>query len=110
MTHLTFTRLSDVAKQRPGLIAQQEIDDAQSKDLVAEANVAAAKSNLNAALQQVSVNKADQSRADTMNRYTQVTAPFAGVVTKRYADTGSLIQAGTASQTHALQLVRLSQN
>src|SRR5947209_10919486 len=37
ITHLTFTRLSDVAKQRPGLIAQQEIDDAQSKDLVAEA-------------------------------------------------------------------------
>ncbi len=110
MTHLTWTRLSDVAKERPGLIARQEIDDAQSKDLVSEANVAGAKSNLNAALQQVSVNKADQSRADTMNRYTQVTAPFAGVITKRYADTGSLIQAGTASQTQAMPLVRLSQN
>lgn len=110
MTHLTWTRLSDVAKERPGLIAQQEIDDAQSKDLVSEANVAAAKSGLNAALQQVSVNQADQSRANTMNKYTQVTAPFAGVVTKRYADTGSLIQAGTASQTQAMPLVRLSQN
>ena len=42
--------------------------------------------------------------------YTQVTAPFAGVVTKRYADTGSMIQAGTASQTQAMPVVRLSQN
>src|SRR5262249_28283701 len=36
VAHLSYTRLSQVAKERPGLIAQQEIDDAQSKDLVAE--------------------------------------------------------------------------
>ena len=35
--------------KRPGLVAQQEIDDAQSKDLVAEAQVASAKSALAAA-------------------------------------------------------------
>ena len=39
-----------------------------------------------------------------------ITAPFAGVVTKRYANTGSMIQAGTASQTQAMPVVRLSQN
>jgi len=37
IAHLSYARLSDVAKQKAGLIAQQEIDDAQSKDLVAEA-------------------------------------------------------------------------
>ena len=42
--------------------------------------------------------------------YTRVTAPFAGVITKRYADTGSMIQAGTASQTQAMPLVQLSEN
>ncbi len=45
-----------------------------------------------------------------MHDYTRVTAPFAGVITKRYADTGSMIQAGTASQTQAMPVVRLSQN
>ncbi|MGA3086544.1 MAG: biotin/lipoyl-binding protein, partial [Thermodesulfobacteriota bacterium] len=34
---LSFKRLSQVAAQRPGLVAQQEIDDARSRDLVAEA-------------------------------------------------------------------------
>jgi len=42
--------------------------------------------------------------------YERVTAPFTGVVTKRYADKGSMIQAGTASQTQAMPVVRLSEN
>ena len=46
----------------------------------------------------------------TLIEYTRVTAPFAGVITKRYADTGSMIQAGTASQTQAMPVVRLSEN
>lgn len=110
MSHVAYQRLSTVGKSRPGLVAQQEIDDAHGKDLVAEAQVAAAKSNLNAALQQVSVNKAEQGKAKTMFEYTRVTAPFSGVVTKRFADTGSMIQAGTSSQTQAMPLVRLSEN
>ena len=110
MAHITYTRLTDVAKKRPGLVAQQEIDDAHSKDLMAEAQVAAAKSNLSASLQAVGITKADLARSKTMSGYTRVTAPFTGVVTKRFADTGSMIQAGTASQTQAMPLVRLSQN
>ena len=43
-----------------------------------------------------------------MYQYTAITAPFAGVVTKRYANSGSLIQAGTTSQ--AMPVVRISQN
>jgi RND family efflux transporter MFP subunit len=110
ITHLSFTRLSQVAAQRPGLIAQQEIDDAHSKDLVSEAQIAAAKSSLVVAQQQVDVNKADLAKVKTLIEYTRVTAPFTGVITKRYADTGSMIQAGTASQTQAMPLVRLSEN
>ncbi len=110
MTHLSYERISTVSKQRPGLVAQQEIDDARGRDLVSEAQVAAAKSALESAVQQVNVNKADQGRTKTMFEYTRVTAPFAGVITKRYADTGSMIQAGTASQTQAMPLVKLSQN
>jgi RND family efflux transporter MFP subunit len=107
---LSFKRLSAVMQKKPGLIAQQEIDDAHSKDLVAEAQISAAKSALAAATEQVRVNAADSKKVRTLMEYTRVTAPFSGVITKRYADTGSMIQAGTTSQTQAMPVVRLSQN
>ncbi|MGI8743999.1 MAG: efflux RND transporter periplasmic adaptor subunit [Bryobacteraceae bacterium] len=110
MAHLNYDRLASVMKTRPGLIAQQEVDDAQGKDLVGEAQVQAAKSNLAAAAEQVGVTKADLGKDQTMLDYTRVTAPFSGVITKRYANTGSMIQAGTASQTQAMPIVRLSEN
>jgi RND family efflux transporter MFP subunit len=110
IAHLSFERLSGVSVKKPGLIAQQEIDEAHSRDLVAEAQLAGAKSALAAVEEQVKVNSADTEKVKTLMQYTRVTAPFAGVVTKRYADTGSMIQAGTASQTQAMPVVRISQN
>ena len=110
IAHLSFQRLSAVLEKKPGLVAQQEIDEAQSRDLITEAQVAAAKSALAASEEQVNVNSADTQKVKTLMDYTRVTAPFAGVITKRYADTGSMIQAGTASQTQAMPVVRLSEN
>jgi RND family efflux transporter MFP subunit len=110
IAHLSYTRLSEVAKQKPGLIAQQEIDDAQSKDLIAEAQVSAARSSVSAAEQQVQVSSAEAQKVKTLFDYTRVTAPFAGVVTKRYADTGAMIQAGISSSTQAMPLIKLSEN
>jgi RND family efflux transporter MFP subunit len=110
MAHLSFTRIEEVSKKEKGLVPQQEVDDAQAHDLVAEAQVAEANSRLNSALQKKRVAQAEEARLKTMFQYTSITAPFAGVVTKRYANTGSMIQAGTSSQTQAMPLVRLSQN
>jgi RND family efflux transporter MFP subunit len=110
IAHISFERLSAVSAKKPGLVAQQEIDDAHSKDLVSEAQVSAAKSALAAANEQVRVSQAEMQKIQTMIQYTRVTAPFAGVITKRYADTGSMIQAGTASQSQAMPVVRLSEN
>ena len=42
--------------------------------------------------------------------YSKITAPFAGVVTQRFANLGTLMQAGTSSSTQAMPLVRLSQD
>lgn len=110
IAHLSFARLDGVMKERPGLIAQQEVDDAHGRDLVGEAQVAAARSSLVAAEQQVRVAQAEHAKTQTLQNYTQVTAPFAGVITKRYANTGSMIQAGISSQTQAMPVVRLSEN
>jgi RND family efflux transporter MFP subunit len=53
--------------------------------------------------------QATLDRLSALQAYSHITAPFAGVVTKRYADTGSLIQAGTASNTQAMPVVQLAE-
>jgi RND family efflux transporter MFP subunit len=109
-THLDYTRLDQVAKTHPDLIAQQELDDAQSKDQAGAAQVDAAKAALASAQQELAVAKANQERVETLFSYARITAPFAGVITHRYADTGAMIQAGTSSHIQAMPVVRLSQN
>jgi RND family efflux transporter MFP subunit len=94
--HLIYTRLQSVNQDHPNLVAQQDLDTAQANDLDTTAAIAAA--------------KAEVEKYKTMVSYTQITAPFDGVVTHRYADPGSLIQAGTASDTQAMPLVRVSDN
>jgi RND family efflux transporter MFP subunit len=110
MAHLSYTRILDVSRREPGLVPQQEVDEVHSRDLVAEAQVSAAKSHIASCEQRIHVSQAEQARFKTMYQYAVITAPFTGVVTKRYANTGSLIQAGTASQTQAMPVIRLSEN
>jgi RND family efflux transporter MFP subunit len=110
IAHLSWSRIEDVSKKEAGLVPQQEVDEAHSRDLQAEAQVAGAKSRLREAEQKADVARGEQSRLKTMFKYTAITAPFDGVVTKRYANAGSMIQAGTSSQTQAMPVVRLSQN
>jgi RND family efflux transporter MFP subunit len=107
--HSASKRLSDAAKTREGLVAQQELDDAQAKDLESEAQVSSAKSALSAAQQELEVAQANQKQVAALSSYTQISAPFAGVVTNRYADTGALVAAGTSSSTQAMPVVRLAQ-
>jgi len=108
--HDAYMRLAQAAKQRPGLIAQQELDDALAKDQNSEASVNVAKAALEATEEQLGVSNADKQRVQALSNYSVVTAPFSGVITKRYADTGSLIQAGTASNTQAMPVVQLAQS
>ena len=108
--HLQYDRLHGVAQTQPGLVAQQEVDDAQGKDLAAEAQVEEAKSTLEAARSQFDAAQAKRQRDGVLFDYAKITAPFAGVVTERYANLGTLMQAGTSSSTQALPLVRLSQD
>lgn len=108
--HQDYERLKKAAAAQPGLIAQQEIDDAQSKDLASESRIDEAKSALSTAEQQSEVAKADNERVSALENYTKVIAPLNGVIIWRYADTGALIQAGTSSDTTTLPVVKLSQS
>lgn len=110
IAHLSFGRIQQVAEREKGLVPQQQLDEVRSRDLIAEAQVAAAKSQLNAVQQRSAVARAEQARVKTMFEYTSITAPFAGVITKRYANKGAMVQAGTASQSQAMPVVRLAQD
>lgn len=108
--HADYTRLKQASEAQPGLIAQQELDDAQAKDLASEAQIDAAKSALSAARQKSASSSANNERVSALQDYTKVTAPLDGVIIWRYADTGALIQAGTSSDTQSLPIVKLSQS
>lgn len=108
--HAEYMRLKQAAAAQPGLIAQQELDDAQAKDLSSEAQVDAAKAAMAAAKQHAGAASADNQRVEALHSYTNVTAPLDGVVIWRYADTGALIQGGTNSNNQDLPIVRLSQS
>jgi RND family efflux transporter MFP subunit len=93
--HLIYTRLVAVNKEHPDLVAQQDIDTATAKDLAAQAAIAEA--------------KAEVGRYQTLVGYTQIAAPFDGIVTRRYVDPGALVEAGTAS-ANTQPLLEISDN
>ncbi len=88
--NLIYTRLNSVNKDHPNLVAQQDLDTAQANALTTTAVIAAAKANV--------------EKYQSMIGYTQITAPFDGVITYRYADPGTLIDA------QGKPLVRVSDN
>ena len=108
-THLDWTRLQQASQARPGLIAQQELDDALAKDKEAEAQVSADEAALAEAQGALEVAGADEKRYNALSDYTRIVAPFNGVVTKRWVDTGALVQAGTSSNTQSLPVVSIAQ-
>jgi RND family efflux transporter MFP subunit len=108
-THLDYNRLKQASEARPGLIAEQELDDAQAKDKEGEAQIASDEAALSEARNQLDISLAEQKRLSAMSDYTRITAPFAGIVTRRYVDTGALVQAGTNSNTQALPVVSVAE-
>ena len=110
VAHLQYTRIDQVAKSRPGLVAQQEVDEMHGKDLAVEAQVAGEQSAIESAQSQLTKAQARRRHDQALFDYSKITAPFDGVVTQRYANLGTLMQSGTNSNTQALPLVQLSED
>lgn len=87
-SQLLAQRLNAAAKESKDLIAQQDIDTANAKQRADEANLAASR-------QKVAEAQANADHLHDLVAYSTITAPFDGVVTRRYADVGALVQAGT---------------
>jgi RND family efflux transporter MFP subunit len=107
--HAAYRRLKKASEARPGLIAEQELDDSLAKDKETEAQLSSARAALSEARSQLAIAEAERNRFAALEAYSHITAPFAGVVTHRYADLGSLIQAGTASSTQSMPVVQLAE-
>src|SRR6185437_9019645 len=69
VAHLGSTRLASVMKQRPNLVAQQDIDEALGRDRIAEAQVATAQAAVAAAQEQLAVSRATQDKTKTLYAY-----------------------------------------
>ena len=107
---LQSKRLTAVAESKPGLVAQQEVDDAQGKEMAAQDAVESSQSALESVQSQVSLAKAKLVHDQAIYDYSRITAPFDGIITQRYANLGTLVQAGTNSTANVLPLVKLSQD
>ena len=85
---LDYDRIEAVIKKQPGLLAQEEVDKARGVYEEAQATY---------------------ERTKILADYAVIKAPFTGVITKRSADIGALVQAGTASNTQAMPLVHVAE-
>src|ERR1700761_1002433 len=110
IAHLSYTRIQDVSKKEPGLVPMQEVDVAHSRDLEAEAQVAAAEQNIQASQSRLQAAKAALEHETALVQYTRIVSPLNGVITQRYASDGAMIQAGTSSSTQAMPVVHVAQD
>jgi len=73
---LDYKRVTDAQKKASDLVVPQMVDAAKAKSGVAVAGL---------------------QRIETLLSYAKITAPFSGVITKRWVDPGALIPAATSS-------------
>jgi multidrug efflux pump subunit AcrA (membrane-fusion protein) len=108
VAHLAYSRLADVQKSQAGLVAQQDIDVSEGKDLEASAAVSAAKASLASAEQGLAASKAMLDKDKALYAYSHITAPFDGVVTLMHAYTGALLLLILAIQLSAVSRKTIS--
>ncbi len=107
---LEYSRVAAVARQRPNLVAVQEVDNLKARADQAKAQLDSMRAALSSAEEQVHISAVARERVATLVGYLKIVAPFDGVVTRRYADTGAMIQAGTSSQTPARAVIRVAED
>jgi RND family efflux transporter MFP subunit len=81
LSQTTAARFQDLKKT--GLVAAQDVDNAQGDADAKKAQLESARQNL--------------QRLEQMEGFNRITAPFDGVVTARHIDVGALVTAGSAS-------------
>src|SRR6185295_17199168 len=84
------------------------VESAKAAYAQSQADIEKSKSEEMAAVAELGVAKATQTKAQTMLAYTQIKAPFKGVVTQRNVDTGHFTQATRGADAKPLFVVAQS--
>jgi RND family efflux transporter MFP subunit len=87
-------------------IANQTLDEARANADIAKADVGVAEANRAFAAAQVALAAATVERIKTLLAYSQIVAPFDGVVARRLVNRGDLVQAATSTRTTPLFTVQ----
>ena len=96
---LTFGRLQGVASEEPDMVPLQRVDEARAEYQLAQATVKVLESRIRQVESQMKKALANLEGLQTLMSYTEIKAPFRGLVTERTVDPGTLIQVGSNSQT-----------
>ncbi|MBI1747501.1 MAG: efflux RND transporter periplasmic adaptor subunit [Acidobacteria bacterium] len=92
LQEITYRRIKDVREQEPDVIPQQEVDVARGQFEVTRSKMGVAKSKIAAAEAKMNTLRAALERSATLVNYATLKAPFHGIITQRFVDTGALIQ------------------
>ena len=88
---LIYTRLANVQDKNPDMVSAEQVDEAGGKYEVAEAEVELAKALIDVA-------QADYQKTKILLSYSEIRAPYDGIITARWVDPGALIQVATSSK------------
>src|SRR3984893_9476874 len=80
-------------------ISDRTLDQVHANADIAKADLGVAEANRDLAANQVDVAAATVEKIKTLLTYTQIVAPFDGVVARRQVNRGDLVQAATATRT-----------
>jgi membrane fusion protein, multidrug efflux system len=87
LAEIDYKRVGEAQKRSPDLVTPLSVDTARGKYEVAKANL---------------------ERAETLQKFTKITAPFAGIITRRTVDAGTFIPAATAGSPQSAALVTIA--
>ena len=82
-----------------GFISDRTLDQVHANADIAKADLGVAEANRDLAANQVAVAAATVEKIKALLAYTQIVAPFDGVVARRQVNRGDLVQAATATRT-----------
>jgi len=82
-----------------GFISDRTLDQVHANAEIAKADLGVAEANRDVAAYQVDVAAATVEKIKALLTYTQIVAPFDGVVARRQVNRGDLVQAATATRT-----------
>jgi multidrug efflux pump subunit AcrA (membrane-fusion protein) len=105
-----YESIQDQHRSAQATVAESKasIDLASADQSAREADLAQAEAKVEVAAGQLSVAEADRDRLAALVGFSRITAPFAGVVTRRQVEKGHLVQPPTGQQAPGTELFMLA--